>query len=467
MATPVLEAVESAVRRAHLTSDDLVLIGLSGGTDSLVLTHALSTLQQREHGPRTRAIHVDHQLRPESASDAARVMELARTLEVPVDVLAVDIAEWARAQRQGIEAAARAARYAAIASLARKLDTPWVALGHTRDDQAETVLLRLARGSSLEGLAGMRWLSERAVLLQPGEPRNVRLSILRPLLNVSRREIERYAGMHGLEPVEDTSNRSPAFRRNVVRLRILPGLETTVPGASAAIARTAAILQDDAGFLDALAMEAEPEVIQMIVGMPMLAREPARRLHPALQRRIVAAAITRAAGDQLHLTFDRIEALRNAVRNGAVSSRIELGAGFVAIVDYERVAIGRESDIEDALRRATGLPLMMPGTVVPLDAPVEFDLGNDWRLWAEAPSSPLRWLLRTKQPGDRMMAPGGETVRLQDWFVNRKVPAYVRDWLPLLTVDGVVRWVAGISPADFEDEPSGVRTWIRQEGGWG
>lgn len=464
MATPVIEAVESAIRRANLTPDDVVLIGLSGGVDSLVLTHALSRLQRLAAGPQLWAVHVNHQLRPESEADAARVTEFAQALIVPLDVIAVDIPAWARVLRQGVEAAARAARYAAFGSFAQKLGTRWIALGHTRDDQAETVLLRLARGSSLAGLAGMRWLSERSVPVVPGEPGNVRLSIIRPLLDTSRLEIERYARTHGLEPVEDASNLSLAFRRNVVRHRILPGLETAVPGAAAAISRTAAILREDAGYLDSLAAGAEREVIQEYAGLVMIAREPARRLHPAIQRRIAAAAIIRATGDQAPLTFDRIKALRDAVQEGAVSTRIELGNGLIAYVDYEKVAVGRDSEVKGTLRRASGLPLIEPGTAMPLGDPIDVVLGNSWRLRAEQRGAAPRWLLQTRQPGVRVMAPDGQSVRLQDWFVNRKVPAYIRDWLPLLVGDGVIRWVAGISPWNFEDAVSGVRVRLSREG---
>ncbi len=463
MATPVIEAVALAVRRANLTPDDLMLIGLSGGIDSLVLTHTLSTLQQMAAGPQLQAIHINHQLRLESADDAARVTELAQALQVPVEVIAVDIDEWARVLRQGIEAAARAARYAAFGSLAQKFGTHWIALGHTRDDQAETVLLRLARGSSLEGLAGIRWLSERAVPIAPGRSGNVRLSIIRPLLDTSRHEIEQYARAHGLEPVEDASNLSLAFRRNIVRHRILPGLEEAVPNATAAIARTAAILQEDAAYLDSLAVEAEREVIQENVGLVMIARKPARRLHPAIQRRIVVAAIIRVAGNQALLTFDRIEALREAVQEGAVSTRIELGNEFSAYVDYEMVAIGRDEEVEDTLRRISELPLIEPGAAVPLDMPFELALGNNWRLRVEQRGAASRWLLRTRQPGDRIMTPSGQPVRLQDWFVNRKVPAYTRDWLPLLIDDEVIRWVAGVSPLNFEDAASGIRIRLRRE----
>ncbi len=457
MATPVFAAVESAVRRANLTPDELVLIGLSGGVDSLALTHALSTLHQRGAGTRLLAVHVNHQIRPESTVDAARVAKLAETLHVPVEVIPVDVAGWTRVLRQGIEAAARAARYAAFGSVAQRLGTRWIALGHTRDDQAETVLLRLARGTSLEGLAGMRWLSERAVPLAPRDDGTVGLSVIRPLLGISRQEVEQYARANNLEPVEDISNLSLAYRRNVVRHHVLPALEAAVPGAVASIARTAAILQDDADYLDSQAVEAEHGIIQEKAGLVMIQREPARRLHPAIQRRIMAAAIIRAAGTQAPLSFDRIEALRGAVQGGAVSSRIELGNRFTAYVDYETVAIGREMAVEDRLRRVSGLPLMEPGTVVPLDEPVDLALGNNWRVRAEPGGAGTHWVLRTRQPGDRMQVGDRHSIRLQDWFVNQKIPVYVRDWLPLLSDGNVVRWVGGISPLDFEGAASGVR----------
>lgn len=463
MPTPVIEAVQSAIRRANLTPDDLVLIGLSGGVDSLVLTHALSTLQQSAAGPRLQAVHVNHQLRPESAQDAVRVAKLAQALNLPVEVIAVDIDEWTSVLRQGTEAAARAARYAAFGFVAEKLGTGWLALGHSRDDQAETVMLRLARGSSLDGLAGMRWLTERAVPLTPREPGEVQMSIIRPLLDISRQAIEHHARMYDLEPVEDASNLSLAYRRNVIRHRLLPALETAQPGATAALARTAAILRDDADYLNSLAAKAEREVIRECADLVMIERAPARRLHPAIQRRVVAAAIIRASGSQAHLTFDRIEALRAAVKDDAVSVRIELGNRLVAHVDYEIVAIGQDVEIEDALRSVSEMPLMNPGTAVSLTTPVDLTLGNNWRLQAEQRGTCSGWLLRTRQPGDRYLAPTGQSSQLQDWFVNRKVPAYLRDWLPLLVEGGVIRWVAGISPSEFEDAASGVSARLSRE----
>jgi tRNA(Ile)-lysidine synthetase-like protein len=463
MATPVIHAVKQAIRQANLTPGDVVVIGLSGGADSQTLTHALTALHQQRTGPEIRAVHVNHQLRPESEHEAERVAKIAHMIGVPVDIVSVNVGEWDRTLRQGVEAAARAARYAALGQLARDLGTPWVAVGHTRDDQAETVLLRLAGGTSLDGISGMRQVSERDVRLYPDRSHRMRLQVIRPLLGVGRRDVERYARHHHLEPIQDPSNVSAAYRRNVVRHQVLPVLDETVPGAAASIARSACILQDDADFIRSLAQKAESGTVAELDGIVMIAREPVQRLHPAIQRRLIASAMIRAAGDRLRLTLDRIEALRSMILDGSVSSRIELGEMIVAYVDYHTVALGAAADVEDALRRASVLPLLEPETSIPLTSPTELRLRNDWLLRAEQRGGGSRWLLRTRRPGDRVAFSSGPPTRLQDWFVNQKIPAYARDRLPLLVDDGVIRWIAGLSPSQFRDEGAGVHVELRRE----
>ncbi len=465
MATRVREEVASSLQRAGLTAEDEVLVGLSGGVDSLSLAHALAALHASGEGPRVRALHVDHRLRPESAEEAERVVALGRALGVPVEVAVVDVARWERALGEGEESAARAARYAALARAARDRGIRSVAVGHTRDDQAETVLLRLARGAGLAGLAGMREISSRPIPLDPDGRERVEVTILRPLLEASRSEIEAYARAHGLHPVEDPSNASPRYRRNVIRRQVLPLLESAAPGAKTAIARTARLLQDDADLLDRLAEAAWDEVAReeralILIDRPGLAARP-----PALQRRVLLAALARLAGDRMRPTSERLEATRLAALAGEVSTRVEVGGGIEAYVDYGCLALGPAGQLEAALRERSGCPLLEPGRVVPLAGRIDLPLSDGWRLRGEAPAAQGDWVVRTRRPGDRLACPGGPTVRLQDWFVNQKVPAYVRDWLPLLAERGVVRWVGGVSHAVYRDPDAGVVVRLERRGG--
>ena len=208
---------------------DAVAVAVSGGADSLALLHALRTLA----GPRGWRLHVvtvDHGLRDGSAADAAFVAGHAAELDLPVLVVTVAPAELARHRAAGPEGAARAARYAALHAAAGEAGCAWLATGHTRDDQAETVLLQLVRGTGPDGLAGMAVRTGR---------------VLRPLLWVARAETQACCAALRLAWRVDPSNDDPRFLRNAVRARVLPMLEELRPGATAALARTAELARDD------------------------------------------------------------------------------------------------------------------------------------------------------------------------------------------------------------------------------
>lgn len=465
MSSVIAAQVQGAIHAAALAASDTLVVGLSGGVDSQVLTRALADLARQGTGPRIVAVHVDHGLRPESGRDAERVVEAGRRIGVPVDVVRVDVRAWDRVLRQGTESAARAARYAALAASAREHGARWVAVGHTMNDQAETMLLRLARGTSLDGLAGMRLISRRAVALEPSGESVVELALLRPLLGVSRAEVEREARAHDIEPVEDPSNRALIYHRNLVRHQAIPAMRAVNHDAVLALARTAGLLRDDADYLAGQARDAEHEILSAGDGLVWVARDPLRRLHPAIQRRVLTSAIGGTRPWPPRLTADRVEALRAAVLDGEVSTRTELGGGLAAYIDYEAAALGVATHLEDGLRRASGLPLLEPGRVIALDAEVELPLGNGWTLSASRRAGGGHWFIRTRRPGDRIEFPGGPAVRLQDWFVNRKVALYVRDWLPLVEGDGLIRWVGGVSSDTFEDNRAGVLVRVTRGSG--
>lgn len=196
-----------------------VLAAVSGGPDSVCLAHWLS-VQARQKDLTAALMHVHHGLRGRAADRDARFVEtLGRTLGLPVSVVRVDV-RGKRRDRDGLEQAARRERYKALAARARRGRFDAVATGHQLDDQAETVLLHLLRGTSLEGLGGIPPL--RA--LAPG------VELIRPLLPLTRDEVRIYLEVHELPSREDETNRDPRFTRNWVRREVLPLLESRAPG---------------------------------------------------------------------------------------------------------------------------------------------------------------------------------------------------------------------------------------------
>ncbi|HEV2895179.1 MAG TPA: tRNA lysidine(34) synthetase TilS [Actinomycetota bacterium] len=219
---------------------DGVAVAVSGGADSLALLHALRALAG-PRGWRLAVVTVDHGLRPGSAADAAYVADHAKALGLPALVRTLGPADLAPHRQAGPAGAARAARYGALWPAADELGCAWLATGHTLDDQAETVLLQLLRGAGPDGLAGMAVRAGR---------------LLRPLLRARRAETRACCAAIGLAWREDPTNAGDGPLRNRVRQRLLPLLEELRPGATQALARTAALAADERAWLDPVVAEA-------------------------------------------------------------------------------------------------------------------------------------------------------------------------------------------------------------------
>jgi tRNA(Ile)-lysidine synthase len=273
LASPVA-ALRGAVRRAltDVRPDDLVLVACSGGADSLALAAATAFVAPRL-GVRAGLVTVDHRLQPGSAERAAAVVGWAESVGFePVELATVTVTD----RPGGPEAAAREARYEALVDVARATGATAVLLGHTRDDQAETVLLALARGAGPHGLAGM--------------PRSRKLrgvTLLRPLLDVTRDQTRKACAALGLTPWDDPHNIDPAYARSRVRGEVLPVLTRALgPCVVDNLARTAQLIAADTAALDALA---ETALAVARAGPGGLAVAALADLPPAVRTRVLHA----------------------------------------------------------------------------------------------------------------------------------------------------------------------------------
>ena len=326
MLDPDLAAVRRAVRVAtrDLPDGALVLVACSGGADSLALL-AGACFELPKAGRRRGAVVVDHTLQAGSAEVAHRAAAHARERGAdPVQVVTATVGG-----AGGPEAAARAARYAALRQAAGAVSASAVLLAHTRDDQAETVLLGLARGSGARSLAGMRPVD--------GVWR-------RPLLALPRDRVRRACAAAGLPAWEDPHNSDPAYTRARVRSRVLPVLEAELgPGVSAALARTADLLRADADLLDDLAETLTGHLVatgtELHVDCRALAGEA-----PALRSRVLLAAARRAGCPPTELNAAHVGALDDLVRGAHGGQGIDLPAGVRAQRRGRVLVIGPRRD---------------------------------------------------------------------------------------------------------------------------
>lgn len=325
--TRVRQDVREALERNGLAPPHLpVVVGVSGGADSLCLLDVMVTLLE---GARRRivVVHVDHQLRAASSHDADHVRAIAAGYGLRCEVRTVDVLALAAAEGRGIEEAARLARYRALRDVADGLGTPVVATGHTRDDSVETVLLHLLRGSGRAGLGGIsddeafdsRALGDAGV---PGAKRALR--VVRPLLKVGRAETVAYCEARKIPYLTDESNADPTFARNRIRGHLLPVLRTYNPSIDLALARMANILGDEDEWLDEVAVDRWAELrvdsgVDEVLSLAEWRRQPL-----PIQRRIV-----RLMADSLGYQEIGFEAVERALAVGRESGppRAELGGG--------------------------------------------------------------------------------------------------------------------------------------------
>jgi tRNA(Ile)-lysidine synthase len=304
---------------ALIYPDRRALVAVSGGADSVALLHLL----HRKRPSGLAICHVDHQLRPSSADDAAFVAKLARSLALPHFITQIDVPALATSRKISLEHAARLARHQAFSTAAQAHRTTRIFLAHHADDQAETLLMRLVRGSSPDGLAAMRPLTR----LTPEGARHP-LFLLRPLLHIRRSALAQFLLDHDLPHVTDPSNSSHDFLRNRVRLHALPALAAAFGRDPAPpIARAASLLLDDHNLLHQLATEllrraAAPSTL---LAAPSLDTATLLSAHPALVRRALHLWLSEHRIPDL--SYLLIESIRSLLPPGAKPARTNLPAG--------------------------------------------------------------------------------------------------------------------------------------------
>jgi tRNA(Ile)-lysidine synthase len=433
-----------ATLRTHRMLDDgrRVLVALSGGPDSVALLHVLRVLEARSELVVAGAAHFNHRLRAAAGEDEQFCRVLAGELGVAFEAGSADVRGAAREQHRSIEDAARALRYAFLHDAAARLGADVIAVGHSLDDQAETFLLRLIRGAGPRGLAGIR-------------PRAGR--VIRPLLEIGRDDLRRYAREHGLRYREDETNADRSIPRNRVRHELIPLLRTYSPAIEQVLAREAGIARDDEDRLQQEAIELARSVVLRGKDGIELDAEGLRAAHPALASRVVRLALEQAAPGRFfgadHL--ERVLTIARARRAGMLDL-----PGYMVSCAGNRIVIGQAA--EAAFSNSFRFPLSIPGEVTLADWSVSaeaLEAGRASGFWSRvrpedtaavatvashALSLPLS--VRNRRRGDRFkpLGMGGQTRKLQDFLVDRKVARADRDGLPLV-VDREERivWVVG------------------------
>jgi len=428
---------------------ELILVAVSGGPDSAVLLHALWALRE-EFGYRLIAAHLNHLLRGEAAiADHMYVKDLAQELNLPVVSASLNVAHFARVWGRTIQDAARRLRYAFLLQCARQHNAQKIALGHNFGDQAETVLFRFLRGTGADGLAGMSPVRKNL--------------FIRPFLGITRSEIMTYARQHRLRPRQDASNEKTVYMRNKLRLELIPLLEKEYNARfQEAAVRLADICREEAGFLNDLARQTLASAARPVKdGLADVAlaldlvqlREVAR---PVL-RRVLRLAFKQISPDRT-LSAAHVEDLLQFLAGGKTGGQLHLPGKVAVHLERERLVLVPGP----AAKPLAEVLLMVPGETVLTDwglrvvaERLEFEQAGQALRLAERNEDPrqafLDWQslhfplqVRSRRPGDRFRPLGsGGGKKLQDYLVDRQIPRWVRDHVPVFTDDQGIVWMVG------------------------
>jgi tRNA(Ile)-lysidine synthase len=425
----------------------------------LALLHCLRAVSQ-EFQVELHVAHLNHQLRgDESDSDARFVEWLAKEWNLPATLEARDVQALAREQRLSIEEAGRRARYGFLVDVAGRIAASLIAVGHHADDQVETVLMHMLRGAGLAGLRGMRYKTpvHELGLGVPGS----NLWLVRPLLDVTREQVENYCRQNQLTPHYDRSNQEPTYFRNRLRGETLPYLETLNPNVRQTLVRASHALADEYDFLQSGIRSAYAMVARDVAGAIVFDRAAWRALHPALQRGTLRSAVHQLRGNLRNIDWTHIEDARRIALEKPAGARATLPDGLVLLVGYTDLTLAE--DVLGAL--LPDLPLL---SVERIDLPAQGATAmpdSDWLVESRVLTreavpvgAPQRWTtlldfekcqgavgLRRRLAGDRFQPAGlaGHTQSLHDFMINARIERAVRARVPLLVVDERIAWVCG------------------------
>lgn len=445
----LLTAVWRTLQKHCMTQPgQTVLCALSGGADSVSMTHALALLAPRLD-IRLCAAHFSHGIRPDAAEgELALVRSLCASLEIPLFYEQGDVPAYARQQGISLEEAARRLRYDFLQRAARESGSERIATAHHRDDSCETMLLNLVRGSGTVGLGG----------IPP-----VRGAFIRPLIDVTRAQVERYARQNGLHWAQDESNFDQSIPRNLVRHTVMPALKSINAQADANMARAAELARLDGEFLLRCARELADRAVYEGEVIVMDAAALAET-HPAVAGRAVRILYVRAGGREGVFTMRHAQAVLALCAGGDPSAQADLPGGITASRRYEKLVLGRE-------RTRTPLPCVRlePGM------PVQW---GEWTLCL-APERVTDWpmaaflspegtqdglFVRPRAAGDVIRLPGGHRL-LKKWMIDRKIPQKDRDRTPVLCDNKKIRalfWDRAYT-AEKEEEQRAVAVAARRD----
>lgn len=452
------QIIDDVKKNPFLPTKATIVLGFSGGPDSITLLHILAGLAL-ERELTLIPVHVNHQLREKANQEEDRAVEFCRELGFPCVVRRIDCQELAEQQGISLEEAGRDARYRIFAEVAEEVQTKqayqthdshqvakensqkvFIAVAHNADDQCETLLQRILRGTGIHGLAGIPFIRQGL----GGYP------IIRPLRNISRQEIENYVQENHLQPNYDESNLEPVYLRNRIRLELLPYLEQNYnPSLRQALLTLGNIASEEDDYMEEMAEQELRRIrsgslsesqAEICLDVPSL-----RLLHPALKRRVIAKSF-RELGNEEDLKYVTVSDILKLAEQDHPSAGIDLPGKGRAERQYEKLILRWNAATASSAERCVK-PLASPKVKVYVSGKTSsrpqnpygvFDYGKVRR---ELGGDEPKVVIRSRQPGDQIGIGGGKHKSIQNILVDAKVPRKWRNQVFLAAVGREVLWI--------------------------
>ncbi len=459
---PFIVAVEKTIRRYRmLTPGDTVLAGVSGGPDSVALLHLLAAIAQK-WSIRLVAAYLNHKLRREAEQEANFVADLSARLSIPCEIGSEDVARYRSLRHISVQQAAREIRYRFYNETAVKHSARKIALGHHSDDNAESVLIHFLRGSGPLGLSGIPPVRDN--------------KFIRPLIDMTRKEIISFLDQNRIEYLTDESNKSFKYLRNRIRHELIPGLKANYnPNIVRQLHHLSAILREEEDFWETAVIPTFQDLtIKKGADFIGLDLEGLRQLHPALRKRVIRKGVATIKGDLKRIEFKHIEAIEKLIISLKPSVSFDLPGRVCVTREPETLLFysHRPGDItpqcytihdieEEVYIRQIDAVLRL--SVCEPSAALLAEAGPSC-VFLDLDTIQFPLIVRNFVPGDRFRPLGmSGTKKVKDFFIDEKVPIRVRKLCPIVLSEGAVIWIGGYRLSELVKITSQTRKVLKLE----
>lgn len=422
--------VETIKKHQMINKGDRILVAVSGGPDSMAMCHLLLSIK-KSYDLEIYGFHLDHMTRAgASTRDAKFVEAFFESVDIKSFIFKRDVKKIAKERGLSFEEAGREVRYGLLFKVLKEINGDKIALGQNLNDQGETLLYRLFRGSGLDGLTGIDYIRDDM--------------IIRPILDLSRLEIEKYCSLNNLKTCTDHTNAQPIYARNRIRLEVLPYIKKHFnESIHETLWQTAGLLKEDQLLLDRVVKDYYNQYVTLENSKYVIDLKPFNQQLKALRSRLIRYIFDKIKGDCQGLTFQHIEDLLDLARKEATGKHFEI-QGVVFYINYSEMQIFLKTNVVNEKRLGT----IKCETIENVEN-VDFTT-NGLDIYVDYDKIQGDIFLRYRKPGDRFKPLGMKGhKKIKDFFIDEKIDARKRDFIPLVCDDKNILWVVGYRMSDL------------------